>query len=216
MPTGKEERNTGAQRDPQHDEIARVARELWRQRQPGDPGSAEDDWYRAVSIVRSHGNVHAITTPGNSPGESESHERAAGFARAGTITDKEKLRMADNSTTASQPGSQTGSSGSLGNSLSDAYNTVSSRASDLMEREPRSMPRPEHREGALARSIEQQTARIPSDAWLWAAVGSIGLSLALELSGREKTATFVGHWAPTLLILGLYNKMVKLQGSDGL
>ena len=24
-----------------------------------------------------------------------------------------------------------------------------------------------------------------------------------------------GHWAPTLLILGVYNKIVKLQGSDG-
>lgn len=82
--------------------------------------------------------------------------------------------------------------------------------------EPMSMPRPEHREGPLARAIEQQTAKLPSDAFLWAAVGSIGLSLALELSGKEKTANFVGHWAPTLLILGLYNKMVKLQGSDGI
>ncbi len=84
-----------------------------------------------------------------------------------------------------------------------------------MEDSPRSEPRGEHREGRLARSIEQQTARIPSDAWLWAAVGSMGISLALELSGKERTATFVGHWAPTLLIFGLYNKMVKLQGSDG-
>jgi hypothetical protein len=82
--------------------------------------------------------------------------------------------------------------------------------------EPMSMPRPEHREGSIARAIEQQTAKLPSDAFLWAAVGSIGLSLALELSGKEKTANFVGHWAPTLLILGLYNKMVKLQGSDGI
>jgi hypothetical protein len=68
----------------------------------------------------------------------------------------------------------------------------------------------------VARTIEQQTAKNPSDAWLLAALGSIGLSLAFELSGREKTASFVGHWAPTFLIFGLYNKMVKLQGSDGL
>jgi hypothetical protein len=74
----------------------------------------------------------------------------------------------------------------------------------------------EHREGRIARTLEQQTAKLPSDAWLWAALGSMGLSLALELSGREKTANFVGHWAPTFLIFGLYNKMVKLQGSDGL
>ena len=90
------------------------------------------------------------------------------------------------------------------------------QAEQMMENQPVSMPRPEHREGRIARTLEQQTARIPSDAWLWAAFGSIGLSLAFELSGREKTANFVGHWAPTFLIIGLYNKLVKLQGSDGL
>jgi hypothetical protein len=73
----------------------------------------------------------------------------------------------------------------------------------------------EHREGPIARTIEQQTAKLPSDTFLWAALGSIGVSLILELSGREKTANFVGHWAPTILILGLYNKLVKLEGSDG-
>ena len=76
-------------------------------------------------------------------------------------------------------------------------------------------PKPAHREGTLARSIEQQTAKLPSDVFLWAALGSIGVSLTLELMGQEKKATFVGQWAPTLLILGLYNKMVKLHGSDG-
>jgi len=128
----------------------------------------------------------------------------------------------DNSTIDTSTNYQSGTTGSSGsassllNSAGDRFNEVSNRVNEMMDREPKSMPNPAHREGALARSIEQQTAKIPSDAWLWAAVGSIGLSLALELSGREKTATFVGHWAPTLLILGLYNKMVKLQGSDGL
>jgi hypothetical protein len=32
--------------------------------------------------------------------------------------------------------------------------------------------------------------------------------------GRDKDAVFVGQWAPTLLILGLYNKLVKQLGSD--
>jgi hypothetical protein len=100
--------------------------------------------------------------------------------------------------------------------IGDEVSNAASRAGEMMQREPVSMPRPEHREGPIARSLEQQTARIPSDAWLWAAVGSIGLSLALELSGKEKTANFVGHWAPTFLIFGLYNKLVKLQGSDGI
>jgi hypothetical protein len=80
--------------------------------------------------------------------------------------------------------------------------------------EPEPHGKAEHREGSVARSIEQQTAKLPSDLFLWAAVGSIALSLVFQLTGEEKKATFVGHWAPTLLILGLYNKMVKLHGSD--
>jgi hypothetical protein len=31
---------------------------------------------------------------------------------------------------------------------------------------------------------------------------------------RDHEALFVGQWAPTILILGLYNKLVKQHGSD--
>ena len=106
--------------------------------------------------------------------------------------------------------------GTMEHTKTGMMGNMTERVNQMMDPDPKTMPRPEHREGVLARSIEQQTAKIPSDAWLWAAVGSMGLSLALELSGKEKTANFVGHWVPTLLIFGLYNKMVKLQGSDGL
>lgn len=84
-----------------------------------------------------------------------------------------------------------------------------------MINEPRTAPRPEHREGPVARTIEQQTAKLPSDTFLWAAMGSIGLSIGLQVAGKKHAADFVGHWAPTFLILGLYNKIVKLQGSEG-
>ena len=67
----------------------------------------------------------------------------------------------------------------------------------------------------MARAIEQQAAKLPSDTFLWTAAGSVGLSLILLLSGKKDAANFVGHWAPTLLIVGLYNKLVKLEGSDG-
>ena len=46
-------------------------------------------------------------------------------------------------------------------------------------------------------------------------MGSIGGSLMFALTGNTRRANFVGQWAPTFLILGLYNKIVKLQGSDG-
>lgn len=73
---------------------------------------------------------------------------------------------------------------------------------------------PDHREGVVARAIEQQTAKLPSDTFLWAALGSIAASLTLQCLGKREEANFVGHWAPTFLILGLYNKIVKTHGSD--
>jgi hypothetical protein len=75
-----------------------------------------------------------------------------------------------------------------------------------MVTETRAGAREEHREGRLARSIEQQTAKLPSDTWLWCAVASIGVSLYFQITGDERKANFVGHWAPTFLLLGLYNK----------
>ena len=69
-------------------------------------------------------------------------------------------------------------------------------------------------ESKTATAIEKQTARLPSDAFLYAAGGSIALSLALKLGGRDRDALFVGQWAPTFLLLGLYNKLVKLFGTD--
>jgi len=76
------------------------------------------------------------------------------------------------------------------------------------------MTPPQHREGVVARTIEQQTAKLPSDTFLWLAGGSIATSLTLKLMGRDTDALFVGQWAPTFLILGLYNKIVKVMGSD--
>jgi hypothetical protein len=72
----------------------------------------------------------------------------------------------------------------------------------------------QYQEGPVARRIERQTAKIPSDMYLWAAVGSIGLSLGLQLARRKHGSVFVGQWAPTFLLLGLYNKLVKVAGSD--
>jgi hypothetical protein len=72
----------------------------------------------------------------------------------------------------------------------------------------------EYSEGHLAKMIEEQTAKLPSDVFLWAAGGSMVASLVFQLAGDHRKSTFVGQWAPALLILGLYNKLVKLQGSE--
>lgn len=71
-----------------------------------------------------------------------------------------------------------------------------------------------HREGGLAKPIEEITAKLPSDTFLWLAGGSIIASLALKASNRCADANFVGQWAPTFLLLGVYNKLVKQLGHD--
>jgi hypothetical protein len=71
-----------------------------------------------------------------------------------------------------------------------------------------------HTEGPVAKAIEQQTSKLPSDLFLWGAGVSIALSLILQASGKKHASAFVGQWAPTVLILGLYNKLVKQLGSD--
>jgi len=72
----------------------------------------------------------------------------------------------------------------------------------------------EHTEGNVAMAIEDQTAKLPSDTFLWLGLGSMAASLGLQLVGKKETAQFVGHWVPTILILGLYNKLVKVAGHD--
>ena len=71
-----------------------------------------------------------------------------------------------------------------------------------------------HTEGTVARAIESQTAKLPSDTFLWLAVGAMTASATLQIMGNRQVSLFVGQWAPTLLILGLYNKLVKQLGSD--
>ena len=70
------------------------------------------------------------------------------------------------------------------------------------------------KESGLARPIEKQTAKLPSDLFLWAAMGSIGASLILRMMGRRHDAIFVGEWVPTFLLFGVYNKIVKVAGHD--
>lgn len=79
---------------------------------------------------------------------------------------------------------------------------------------------PEHREGTIAKMIEEQTAKLPSDLFLWTAIGAIGISAVMQiLGGRNKEnmqrrSLFFGQWVAPFLLLGIYNKIVKLEGHD--
>lgn len=69
-------------------------------------------------------------------------------------------------------------------------------------------------EGQVTKMIESQTARVPSGTYLSLGIGAMLLSLAFMVMGRRNVANFVGQWVPTILIMGLYNKLVKLEGSE--
>lgn len=72
----------------------------------------------------------------------------------------------------------------------------------------------QHEEGTLTKRIEEQTAKVPSTVYLWAALASMGASLALKCMKRKHTALFVGQWAAPFLLMGIYNKIVKTEGHD--
>lgn len=72
----------------------------------------------------------------------------------------------------------------------------------------------QHTEGPVAKVIEEQTSKLPSDLFLWVALGSMGTALTLKIMGKKDDALFVGQWAAPFLLFGLYNKLVKLEGHD--
>ena len=74
---------------------------------------------------------------------------------------------------------------------------------------------PQHREGPVARAIEEQTGKIPSDVFLWTSLSAMGISFMLQLMGKKHASLFLGKWTAPFLILGLYNKIVKVHGHDG-
>jgi hypothetical protein len=73
---------------------------------------------------------------------------------------------------------------------------------------------PQHKEGPVAKAIEEQTGKLPSDIFLWTALSCMGASFILQLMGKRHTSLFIGQWPAPFLILGLYNKLVKLEGHD--
>lgn len=69
-------------------------------------------------------------------------------------------------------------------------------------------------EGSGTKMLERQTSRIPSTFFLSAALVSMGVSLALKLCKQSHSALFVGQWAAPFLLMGIYNKIVKVEGHD--
>lgn len=88
--------------------------------------------------------------------------------------------------------------------------TTVERAKEMMKGEPK-----EPKEGKMTKRVEQMTAQVPSMAYLGLAASSMILSASIAAFTRKKNAaTFVGLWVPTLLLIGVYNKLVKLHPNE--
>ena len=72
----------------------------------------------------------------------------------------------------------------------------------------------EAQEDQITASIEKFTAQIPSSVYLALSLGSMAASLAFQAANKKHEALFIGQWAAPFLILGIYNKLVKIHGSD--
>jgi hypothetical protein len=72
----------------------------------------------------------------------------------------------------------------------------------------------EKKEGPLASAIEDQTAKLPSDVFLWSSIGAMAVSLTFKLLKKDHMALFIGQWAAPFLLFGIYNKIVKVEGHD--
>ena len=55
--------------------------------------------------------------------------------------------------------------------------------------------------------------KIPSSSYLVACGISVAASMLLYFSGKKMASLFVGLWAPTVLQMGIYNKIVKTFGT---
>lgn len=71
------------------------------------------------------------------------------------------------------------------------------------------------REGELTKRIEDITAKVPSVSYLALALGSMAISAGLAAFTQKRAlANFVGLWVPSFMLIGIYNKLVKLEGHD--
>lgn len=50
---------------------------------------------------------------------------------------------------------------------------------------------------------------VPANVYFGGVLGSIGLSAIMYFMGKKDAAHFIGQWAPTILSLALFNKLLN-------
>ncbi len=63
--------------------------------------------------------------------------------------------------------------------------------------------------------ILESIENLPSSVYYGGVFGSILLAVFLFVTGKKQEGIFVGLWAPTILNLGLYNKLLRPSREPG-
>ena len=102
----------------------------------------------------------------------------------------------------------------FGNQISDRVGDLRSNVSHKLDDLGDKASAMNRHEGSLTSRLENLTSALPSSTWLALAGGAIVGSIVLKAFGKSHASMFVGGFAPTFLLIGVYNKLVKLHGSD--
>jgi hypothetical protein len=77
------------------------------------------------------------------------------------------------------------------------------------------LARKPHSESNIQEKERQIAKQIPPALLLGLALGSMAVSAGIAIFGRHKeTANFVGLWAPSFLLIGIYNKLSRLEETE--
>ena len=57
--------------------------------------------------------------------------------------------------------------------------------------------------------------KVPTQGYLGAALGSIGVSLLLRILGYKEMALLVGQWPPTFILMALAHKLLQPSAEHG-
>jgi hypothetical protein len=75
-------------------------------------------------------------------------------------------------------------------------------------------PKLAERTNQFSHQVEEKTRNTPGIAFAAAAGASILASGLIALFSKKKpAATFVGLWAPSILLMGIYSKLLKMERS---
>jgi hypothetical protein len=93
--------------------------------------------------------------------------------------------------------------------LEQAKQTFERVVDDVIPGEPRRVAR-------IVHAIEERTSQIPPMGFMGLAVGSMVLAAAIEVFSKKKEyGNFIGLWAPSFLMMGIYNRLLRLESLEG-